>query len=61
MSDNSSDTKTEASSNMLEGKVGIVTGAGQGVGNNDDVMTAADLIMRMEEEYHAARHALELG
>jgi nitronate monooxygenase len=37
-----------------------IWGAGQGVGNIDEVMPAADLIMRMEEEYHAARRNLEL-
>lgn len=37
-----------------------IWGAGQGVGNIDVVLPAGQLIMQMEEEYHAARRALEL-
>ena len=38
-----------------------VWGAGQGVGNIDAVLPAGQLIMQIEQEYHAARRALELG
>lgn len=38
-----------------------IWGAGQGVGNIDDILPAGQLILRMEDEYHAARRALELG
>ena len=36
-----------------------IWGAGQGVGNIDKVLPAGQLIMQMEEEYHAARRAID--
>ena len=36
-------------------------GAGQGVGNIDDIMPAYDLVLRMEAEYNEARERLRLG
>ena len=38
-----------------------IWGAGQGVGNIGKVLPAGQLIMQMEEEYHAARRDLEPG
>jgi nitronate monooxygenase len=35
-----------------------IWGAGQGVGNIDEVLPAADLIARLKQEYHAAKTAL---
>lgn len=38
-----------------------IWGAGQGVGNIDEILPVRELIMRMAEEYHASRRRLELG
>ena len=38
-----------------------IWGAGQGVGNIDDILPAFDLVLRMEAEYNAARQRLGLG
>jgi len=35
--------------------------SGQGVGTIDEVLPTRDLVMRLEEEYHATRRRLELG
>lgn len=38
-----------------------IWGAGQGVGNIDDILPAYDLVLRMEAEYNEARERLRLG
>jgi nitronate monooxygenase len=38
-----------------------IWGAGQGVGNIDDIPSVAELVDRLESEYHAARRRLGLG
>lgn len=38
-----------------------IWGAGQGVGSIDDILPAGDLVMRMEQEYHAARKNLGIA
>ena len=38
-----------------------IWGAGQGVGNIDDILPAFDLVLRMEAEYNAARQRLGLA
>jgi nitronate monooxygenase len=38
-----------------------IWGAGQGVGNIDDILPAFDLVLRMEAEYNEARQRLGLG
>jgi nitronate monooxygenase len=38
-----------------------IWGAGQGVGQIDDVLPAAEIVTRLEREYHAARARLCLG
>jgi nitronate monooxygenase len=38
-----------------------IWGAGQGVGNIDDIPSVAELVDRLESEYHAARRRIGLG
>ena len=38
----------------LNGRIALVTGAGQGVGDIDDVPSVAELVDRLEAEYLAA-------
>ncbi len=38
-----------------------IWGAGQGVGNIDDILPARDLVLRMEQEYNATCDSLGVG